>query len=94
VHSCGPELMTPAMLAAWLGVSTRTLLRWRAAGDFLEPVNGYWSRTAVIIWFAEMHAATTAHGGGTMAAGHMRAALRQAIRLEPTGRGLRRKETD
>ena len=84
-----PELLSAKSLARWLGVSTRTVQRWRDQDSFIEPVNGYWSRTSVTLWFAEVHAAitTSAHGGESSSALHMRSAVRRALRQDSTSRG-------
>ena len=80
-----PELLSAKSLARWFGVSLRTIQRWRADDSFPEPVNGYWSRTAVTLWFAELHAAMSIaeHGPESSSALHMRSAVRRALRPPP-----------
>lgn len=54
------ELLTRKELSHWLGVHTATLDRWRKNGDIPESVNGRWSWTVLLAWFAELQAQATA----------------------------------
>ena len=91
-----PELLPLKALARRLGVSVRTIRRWRRAGEFPEPVNGFWSWTTLVLWFAEAMAVMTAdaHGEPSSTALLIRVAMRRAMGPERTSTGQRRPKAD